>query len=445
MLLSFRVANYRSFRDEVSFSTLATRLDQGVGMPVVVAADRSAVDVLPVVAIMGANASGKSNLLRAMAYMRDAVLLSARRAPFENLPRDPFRLDPRYIEKPMLFEVEFSMDGSRYQYGFEVGDNEFTGEWLLTYPHKRAQTLFDRDNGEYQFGKRLGGQHRVITEITRPNVLFLSAAAQAGHPLLSRVYQYFLDNLVLLDVPERGRAAPALVERIQERHRRAVQLLALADLGITDAHVEKSPMDAERREMLRQAITSSMPADISEHEREARADELIERFAEEEEEEVIQLVHRAGRGAAALPFDEESLGTKSWLSFVAYALDALDAGATMLVDELDASLHPLLIAEALRLFQDPKLNRRGAQLIFTTHDTTMLGRTAKSQPLSRGQCWFTEKLSDGSSTLVPLSDFRPRKNEDLERGYLQGRYGGTPRVLSATSRELEMLDRGSDV
>lgn len=443
MLLSFRVANYRSFRDEVTFSTLATRLDKGVGRAVTVAADGSTVDVLPVVAIMGANASGKSNLLRAMNYMREAVLLSAQRAPFEAIRRDSFRLDRSYHDRPMLFEVEFSLEGSRYQYGFEIGKNEFTGEWLLTYPHKRAQTLFDRDNGEYQFGKRLGGQHRVITEITRPNVLFLSAAAQAGHPLLSKIYEYFLHNLVLLDVPERGRVARPLIDRLQQRHRRAVQLLALADLGITDARVEKDEPDPLNRVALRRAFENSVPPGLPEGDRDVLLDQLISDFTPEEEE-IVKLVHRASRGGVSLPFDEESLGTKSWLAFVAYALDALESGATLLVDELDASLHPLLITEALRLFQESKLNHRGGQLIFTTHDTTMLGNTASTRPLSRGQCWFTEKAEDGSSTLVPLSDFRPRKNEDLERGYLQGRYGGTPRVVSVTPSELGALERGRD-
>lgn len=444
MLLNFRVSNYRSFRDEVSVSFIATRLDKGFGVPTVVTADGGTVDVLPVVAVLGANASGKSNLLRAMQYMRTMVLTSASKPRFEELHVDPFLLDPKLRSQSTLMELDFVLNGSRYVYGFELTKGRFTDEWLHTFPHKRSQNLFDRENvDEYQFGKNLGGQNKVLAEITRPQVLFLSAAAQAGHPLLSQVYDFFADNMVLLDVPGRSRTSSSMVRRLTERRSRAVQLLALADLGILDARIDDSNISEERRAEVRKLIEESLESEeMSADDRNLQIDRILNDFFDRQEPSV-ELVHKAVRGGTSLPFEEESLGTKSWLSFVSHALDALEIGGVLLVDELDASLHPLLIAEALQLFQSRRTNQYGAQLVFTTHDVTLLSNSLERLSLSRGQVWLVEKSDHGASTLTPLSDYRPRKGEDLARGYLQGRYGGTPRILPATAGDLVVGSKDS--
>lgn len=442
MLLNFRVANYRSFRDEVSISMLATRLDAGYGRAVQVAADASTVDVLPVIAVLGANASGKSNLLRAMAAMRDYVLTSASRPRYDRIRSEPFALDPKCAEAPTVMELDFVLDGSRYLYGFEVRKGTVVEEWLHTFPHKRTQVLFDRERtSEFTFGKNLQGQNKVITEITRPQVLFLSAAAQAGHPTLSRIYDYFLECLVLLDVPDRSQISTPTVRRLQEKRGRAIELLSRADLGIADARVSDLDVPAERREMLRETILKQMdfPRDMPDELRDAQIEQIMSEVIDPEP--TVELFHRGvGGRRIPLPFEEESLGTKSWLSFVSSALDALDKGGVLLVDELDASLHPLLLAEALTLFQSKRSNPRGAQLIFTTHDVTLFSNSLDHYRLSRGQIWLVEKDDSGASLLVPLADYRPRKGEDLARGYLQGRYGGTPRILRGASGPLALTE-----
>lgn len=442
MLLNFRVSNFRSFKDEVSISMLSTRLDQGSGVTTRVAADGTTVDVLPVVAVLGANASGKSNLLRAMSTMREMVLTSASRPPHEYASRDHFLLDPNSAGEPTLMEINFVIDGDRYQYGFEITDGGLViEEWLHTFPHKRTQVLFDREKGnEYQFGKNLGGQTRLISEITRPQVLFLSSAAQAGHHLLTRIYDYFYANLTLLDVPDRGQVSGSTIRRLQEKGGSAIRMLSYADLGIYDARIRKSKMSAEQRSRYRKMISEQWDEtdELSAEEREEQINSIIARI--EDSDPSVELMHRGTENRTyALPFEEESLGTKSWLSFISHALDAIEAGSVLLIDELDASLHPLLLAEALELFQSKKTNRNGAQLIFTTHDVTLLSKSLEDYRLSRGQIWLTEKGDDGSSSLVPLSDYRPRKGEDLARGYLQGRYGGTPRLLrNAAGRAIQV-------
>jgi len=207
----------------------------------------------------------------------------------------------------------------------------------------------------------------------------------------------------------------------------------MADLGIADARVREDDVSAAERQQVREFVQEKF-VDTPDDEREAQIEALVRDIFGSRQ--TVELIHRSSESGVPLPFQEESLGTKSWLAFVSYALDALDNGGALLVDELDASLHPVLIAEALQLFQNRRSNRFGAQLVFTTHDVTILGNTLERLKLARGQIWLTEKGEDGSSSLTPLSDYRPRKGEDLERGYLQGRYGGTPQVASSSAGTL---------
>ncbi|MFF1942470.1 ATP/GTP-binding protein [Rhodococcus qingshengii] len=448
MLLNFRVANYRSFKDEVTLSFVATRLDDGQGRPTRVALDQSTVDVLPVLAVLGANASGKSNLLRAMSFMRDMVIRSAQRPPLDGIPVDPFLLEPTYKQKPTLMELDFTMDGERFQYGFEFDAHRITGEWLHTFPHKRTQVLFDRDNfDDYQWGKNLPPKTRTLAGITRPDVLFVSVGAQMGNDLLTRIYAFFRKNLVLLDVPDRGQITAPTVRRLRAKRSKSLNMLALADLGIVDAKVTKIKLTDAERERYRRHIDKSweFEPNISPEEREAEIESVLRNIEERNENPSVELIHRGiGNRGVALPFEQESLGTKSWLSFSAYALDAIENGGTLLVDELDASLHPLLLREAIDLFQSTA-NVRGAQMVFTTHDVTLLGSSSDDHRLSRGQIWMVEKGEGGDSALIPLSDYKPRKGEDIARGYLQGRYGGTPRIArrSATRAAIESGDNGN--
>lgn len=426
MILGFRVCNYRSFRDEASLSLAATRLDQGVGHDVVVAEDGSTRDVLPVLAVLGANASGKSNILRALAFMRSLVLRSAQSSPFDRIPRDPFRFDAS-PERSSLFELDFVVDGERFMYGFELGADRIIGEWLFTYPHKRPQTVFERDGDDFQFGRRLvGGSARAVAEIVRPNTLFLSVMATAKSRELAGIYRFFQRGISVLEADDRSDLDQPGIQRLKRLRVQVLRLAAMADLGIREAKIEKVERDPDELDAMRTAIAKSLPSELSPAERAAQVQEILDSFMDRGE--VLELIHRSGVGGSSLPFEEESLGTRSWLTFLVYALDALDVGGTLVVDELDLSLHPLLVKEAIGLFQSKRTNTRHAQLIFSTHDATLLGRTQDGLDLSRGQIWFAEKDDHGRSSLTPLSDYRPRKGEDLQKGYLQGRYGGTPRV-----------------
>jgi hypothetical protein len=195
------------------------------------------------------------------------------------------------------------------------------------------------------------------------------------------------------------------------------RMLALADLGITNVSVrrEEWPPEVVRAIKAARAALGQDEDDDSQPE-----------FPDDHE--VVDFEHSRSDGfTASIPYPEESRGTQMWFSHIGPVLEALQEGGVLVIDELDASLHPRLSSELIRLFSNRESNSRGAQLIFSTHDTTLLGNLVDGT-LAREDVWFTEKDTDGATTLYPLSDFRPRKSEALERGYLQGRYGAVPIV-----------------
>ncbi|MCF6469827.1 ATP-binding protein [Nonomuraea sp. MG754425] len=421
MLIRFRVANHRSIRDEHELSLIATEFDEGTARTTGLKHRGQDISAQPVVGVFGANASGKSNLLSGIRLMRDAVQDSFAdwaKSP-ETVPRQPFKLDSESREATSLFEVDVVLgpDPVRYTYGFELSDERVEAEWLHAYPHGRRNVWFDReadrpesDGGEFIFrGEGFKGEREALVRLTRPNALFLSVGAALNDPQLSVPYRWFINNLWLLtprsDVSERVRWTDHLLQRQghADFHRRVVRMLRSADLGITQ--LDTDPDTGEFR-----------------------------------------LWHRTPDGGE-LPLNfltEESLGTHAWFAFLGPMLTVLDQGSVLLVDELDSSLHPTLAAEVVRVFQDPDANPRGAQLVFTTHDATLLGSEVLDRPLKRDQVWITAKRRSGETELYPLTAAKPRKEENLERGYLRGRYGGVPRVTAGEIvRELSSPEAGA--
>ena len=401
MLLSFRVANVLSFRDEQCLSFVATDLHEGSVRATRVREQGRHLAVVPVIGIFGANASGKSNSLSALSSMRDAVLGSlgwlSEPSPVR---RTPFALDPEFAGRPSFYEADLILgDGVRYTYGFEIDDRSVRGEWLHAYPKGRKQVWYDRrGEDEIEFpGEGLRGEKLELARRVRPDALFLGVAAQFNHEQILPVFEWFRDNLRLIS-PEKAKfeGEPRTDRRVLSDPKfrdRVAKVLQLADLGITG----------------------------------------FDRVALAEGE--IRLLHRAGATEVALDFGRESWGTRSWFALLGTLLDALDEGTVVLVDELDASLHPIMSAEAIRMFQDPEVNPLGAQMAFTSHDATLLYSLLGSERvLDRGTLWLTEKRSDGATDLYPLTSVNPppRKDDNLFRKYLLGLYGGVPHVSSGT-------------
>jgi uncharacterized protein len=408
MLLQFRFSNFRSFRREQELSLVASRrLGKLKGQLTI---PKSSEKALRVAAVYGANASGKSNLLKAMHFVHKAVMQSQRSwEPGKPIPIQQFILD---VKKGSSFEVTFVVSRVRYQYGFELDSKEVLKEWLVAYPRGVKQSWFVREGNNFKFSRNMPGPNKTVQSLTRSNSLFLSAAAQNNHERLGPVYQWFVKNLQLLDEKNLTRRQVFSAQLFSSRLREHVtEMMNAADLGISDIKVEDED-PADRRQLIYTAVARELAT------RQIRFDEESAKLKR------ISFLHHLGRkkNEALIRLEDESRGTQIYFGLIGPVLSALASGAVVLVDELDASLHTILASDLVRLFDDPRYNTLGSQLIFSTHDTNLLN--AKS--LRRDQVWFVEKTEASESRLYPLSDFRARKQENVERGYVQGRYGAVP-------------------
>ncbi|WP_417740069.1 AAA family ATPase [Rosistilla oblonga] len=412
MLIEVRIENYRSIREERALTLEAANLgNEDDKRPRSVKGHDA--KLLPAAVIYGPNASGKSNLLLALGFIRSAVLDSQRGwEPDGGVPRPAFAWgDMR--SKPSLFEVTFLKEDVKYNYGFVVDDNEVLEEWLNAWPIGHKQKWFVREKNEFKFGENLKGPNHSAREITRNNALFLSAAAQSNHSQLAPLYAWFRDlipfrmknelsfyrrsmgglNHLLFPGTEAPPLAPHEVGDSVTLVTKIRQLLRSADIGICD--IKRTQHEFKM------------------------GDESYVRHR-------IMLQHQVGDDQSWLDLNDESDGTQTLFQMAPSIFKALDTGGLLLIDELESSLHPLLGLAIVRLFNAPETNPNNAQLIFTTHDTNLLGSTLGEPPLRRDQIWFIEKDKTGGSVLYPLTDYKPRQTENIERGYLQGRYGAIP-------------------
>ncbi|QUQ63082.1 AAA family ATPase [Kutzneria sp. CA-103260] len=378
MLVRFEVTNFRSIAAPVELSMVAVDRDRPAARDQPMLGE----SLLPVAAVYGPNASGKSNVAAALRWLRDAVAHSLRTWE-EDIPTEPFAFGP-WPSRPTEFAYEAVIDGVRFEYLLELNARRVEFEALFHYPEKKRRRIFERVGTELKLQRGLGalsGTRELLTDRT----LALSVARRFDEPLVSS----FADELIRI-------AVEGLFAQPKTWHQRTVEwfeagddrsqslaLLRLADLGIDDV-----VLDAPERGLRR-----------------------------------IWFVHNTAAGSAPLNIIEESKGTLAWFRLIGPVLTALRHGSLLLCDELDASLHPTLSAQLIDLFHDPVINPRGAQLVFTSHDTSLLNH------LNRDEVWLTEKNPDGSTRLGALADFageRVRKSQNLETAYLHGRFGALP-------------------
>lgn len=422
MLIEFRVANHRSIRDEQALTMRAGRQADGSdGRTRHV--EGSPEPLLPAAALYGANASGKSNILSALGFMRSAVLTSHRAwAPDGGVPREPFAWGATSKE-PSLFEITILVAGTRYQYGFVADDEQFLEEWLYAWPGKRKQTWFERELAKFKFSEALTGENRLIEQVTRSNALFLSAAVQHRHEQLSPLYSWFRR---LYELNVRSRRSSFL--RFASDHlfsiNRGIEgwLGSSRQLSLFDDTEEDSQHNGSFRDLLRAADVGILDIKLEDDSEEPSTLKAPGRAPRSR----VFVRHSSTVDEAWLPLEEESQGTLTLFRVGPVVLEALQGGGVVIVDELEASLHPLLAIQILGLFNDPIRNPKNAQILFTTHDTSLLGTMAGEPTMRRDQVWLTEKSAEGATCLYPLTDFKPRKEENIERGYLQGRYGAIP-------------------
>jgi uncharacterized protein len=463
MLRSFRFANHKSFRDEAE-------------LLLVPAYDKSR-PVVPVAGVFGANASGKSNLLDALRWLQTAVRHSyAGWEPGAGVPRTRFRLDPEASSRSSVYCVELVLGELRYTYGLEIDGERVVEEWLYAYPHNRRRVVFERKLDDIRLGSTVADyrtRSEQLARQTRDNALFLSVAAHNALNEVQPVYEWFRTGLRFADGGEV--AEEELLRRLTDDRQRhsLVALISAADLGISDVRVrgpigaatlraeiseagdaldrltdEASSPDEERRS----DIIEDLIAALDDLRRRIEANQVrrqkptmrTRQFPTQNERLTrpgqLQFLH--GRSRVPLALEDQSAGTRSWIGLVSAALTTLGAGGLMVVDEIDASLHPHLVTRLINLFRDAEVNPAGAQLLLTTHDATLLDE----ETLSRDEIWFVEKDPDtGATRLFPLTDFHPRKNDNTEGRYLAGGYGAVPVLSDYDFRQAVRADREDDV
>ncbi|MFE2291360.1 ATP/GTP-binding protein [Streptomyces sp. NPDC059452] len=433
MLLRFQVTNHASLLEEQELSLVATDRHPGRAERAAPSGDESAV---PVVAIYGTNASGKSNVIDSIGWMRSAVLSSFRHwDPSGGVPRRPFVLGHGTAERPSSFAVDFVVGGVHHQFGFSVDDERVTEEWLYYYPEGRQRRLYERGADDVvTFGRWLTGRRKLIAELLRPNSLYLSVAAAQGHDQLSEVFRWFRSGLRMAtdhDFAQRlDHTVRLCLEGLEEleggdgrEDQPVLDLLRFADLGVSGLEIQDWD---ENIRADRQRITRAL--------RDALGDKVR---VQEDGKQRVRVEHRTAEGVFPLDLAYESSGTRTWIGLIGPVITTLADGGVLCVDELDARLHPYLVDALVGMFQSPETNSRGAQLVFSTHEAALLGRNVRTE-LFRDQVWFTEKDPRTLATrLFPLTEFSVRHSADnLERRYLGGRYGAVPHLDDDLLREV---------
>lgn len=419
MLLQFSVSNFRCFRQHQTLSLAASSHDRSLPENRI---EREFPGVksrfwLKGAAIYGANASGKSTMLEALGALRNLVIGSAARTdPEDPIPEiEPFALTPSEPESPTTFTIAFATGETRFEYRLAATRKRIWHESLRAFPEGKAQVWYARDwspeSGTYAWSPdRPTGfeRDRRLERDTLGNVLFLSKHISSNRSELEPVFRWFKNQLLFLDLSTRAFLSfdqtLRQIERGTDLAQAILSVLRHADVGITGARtVDYAPP----KEML--DLIQRMPKELQE-------DFRKQSFRRPE------LLHRAGAAEVPLPYDSESAGTQRLFALAGPWLEILANGRTVLMDELETSMHPLLVAELLRLLFSGKTNPNGAQILFTTHNPLLLDPTL----LRRDQIWFTDKNREGEARIYPLTDYSPRNRESLVRGYLSGRYGGIP-------------------
>lgn len=421
MLWQFTVKNYKTFKDKATLSLIASSYDKKTREAENIYLDEVLNKrILKSAVVYGANASGKSTLVNAIAFMRLFVLRSSRGQQGDSIEVDPFRLNVATENKPSEFEVIFSFNHVLYRYGYETTQEEIISEWLYYKPKTKEVELFYRDGEQIDFHESLFSKGKMVATqgLVRKNALLVSVAAQFNEEQATAVINWFR-NLRVISTLREYYSQRFTINRTKKTDdkQKLLTLLKDADFGIQDIEVELMTEDT---------IPSHYPPSLR--------NKLIADLKEGNIERVndILLSHRKyGKGneyVHNVPFSldkDESSGTQKYFNLLGPILDVLENGQVLVVDELDAQLHPNLLCRIISLFHSTEMNHKNAQLIFNTHDTNLLD----SGLFRRDQIWFTDKDKYGAAKLYSLADFSSeevRKNEAFEKNYIKGKYGAVP-------------------
>lgn len=408
MLIEFRVKNFHSIQDEQVFSLVASSQKQHISNTFNIESEK--LTLLKSAAIYGANAAGKSNFIKAFAAMKILITRSNQRG--DKLPITPFLLGDNE-RKPTEFEISFISQSVRYRYGFSVTQDKVVGEWLFAYPNGKMQQLFlrtyDNKTKEYTYEDRnLIGEKKLWEKATRENALFLSTAIQLNNEQLNPIFDWFKTINIGLANGFRN-WLEINIKTYKNSSQQILNYLKCADLDIEFLKIDEQDVEFDKLPSeLKEMITKSKNARIKQVD--------------------IKTTHLNQQGKP-IDFDMmnlESDGTKRFFSFLGPILYTLNKGKILIIDELHNRLHPTITRFIIELFHNEKINTKNAQLIFTTHETSVLSKDI----FRKDQIYFCEKQNKATK-IYSMSDFKGlRKNIDYEKSYLLGRFGALPRLKS---------------
>ena len=417
MLIEFTVGNFLSFKDPVTLSMVAAKIkarDPKVNENNTIFLNDE-MTLLTSAAVYGANASGKSSLVHAIRFMRQYILNSSKNTVTDEPIRTiPFRLSTVTQDQPSFFQISFLLENVKYRYGFEANSKEIVSEWLFVAPSQKETRLFVRDENGIQVGRSFK-EGKGLEEKTRPNALFLSVAAQWNGTQATKIMGWFRNLKVisgLSDINYKGFTIRSFEDGSYRQE--IINLVRSLDLGIDDINAEKMSDDKYK---------AFIPDNISPEVREV----LVEQA--ETDKVDIQTAHKifdaSGKPVSSVNFSlqqDESDGTEKLFYMTGPFVDVLSKGSVLVIDELEARLHPLITRTLIGLFNSKETNPKGAQLVFTTHDTNLLS----NKTFRRDQIWFTEKDRFGCSHLYSLAELQVRNDASFESDYIDGRYGAVP-------------------
>jgi len=410
MLIEFNVANYRSFKDRVTLSMLATNDDSLQESNVIVTEKRQ---LLKSVVVYGANASGKSNLLNAMRSMRRMVLTSSKDTQAnEDIDVESFKLSTESDGKPCLFEIVFVQNNCTYRYGFEADRKRVHSEWLFNTPRTKEAQLFVREGKQFEVNSKRFKEGQGLEGKTRENALFLSVCAQWNGEISKNLLSWFRDFSFihgLYDYTHLRTTVNKLTDITKKRW--ILEMTKLADLSIDD-------IEGREERLTYDSLPDDMPEEVK---KEVIAQEIMT--------VELKTVHKKfgenGTDAGTVVFDleeNESGGTQKFLNLAGPLLETIETGKLLVIDELDARLHPLLTRAVVKLFNSAA-NSKNAQLIFASHDINLLS----NKIFRRDQVWFTEKDQFGATNLYSLIELQKvRKKASFGKDYILGKYGAIP-------------------
>jgi hypothetical protein len=390
MLVEFTTKNFRSIRDSMAFSMLATKDKNLAYENLLVNESKLAPRVLRSAAILGGQGSGKSNLLRALEFMRELVVESTANVTLRELHASlaPFRFDIESPLAPTEFSIAVVIANVVYQYAFAVAGGRVIEERLDVGKTAKSQKWFTRaydkelDRDVYEFGSHLKGKLQQLSQATGPQSLFLAIAAQGGNEMLAPVADWFINKLVVVMKPEAMHDTTFAMLNEPADRKKVCQFLFNSDIRVGDIAVTHKPGRVPK----------------------------------------IELVHNVGGREVRFDLAEEGAGTRKIVNLAGLIVDVHKGDKVLVIDSFDASLHPFLVKEYVRLFSTQAAAARGAQLIMVTNRDDVIDASL----LRRDQIWFMDRAIDGASKIASLAEFKVRHDADNQKAYREKRFGGVP-------------------